>query len=80
MIGWNSLVGQWCRIEGTTENITILGLLILYDIIICIVLDTYVKDITLGEGVKTKPEIIVRNSVVLPHKELSGNHNEEILL
>jgi len=57
VIGWNSLVGQWCRIEGTTENITILG-----------------------EGVKTKPEIIVRNSVVLPHKELSGNHNEEILL
>lgn len=57
VVGWNSVIGQWCRIEGTDGKITILG-----------------------DGVKTKPEIIVRNSVVLPHKELSGNHNEEILL
>jgi len=57
IVGWNSIIGQWCRIEGAVEKPTILG-----------------------EGVKTKPEIIIRNSIVLPHKELSGNHNEEILL
>merc|ERR1712137_456507 len=57
IIGWNSVIGQWCRIEGTDGKITIFG-----------------------DGVKTKPETIVRNSIVLPHKELSRNHNEEILL
>jgi len=26
IIGWNSIIGQWCRIEGTNGKVTILGL------------------------------------------------------
>jgi len=57
IIGWHSTIGQWCRIEGSEGQITILG-----------------------EGVTTKPEIIVRNCVVLPHKELSRNQADQIIL
>eukprot|EP00743_Colponemidia_sp_Colp-15_P003439 GILK01003714.1.p1 GENE.GILK01003714.1~~GILK01003714.1.p1 ORF type:complete len:279 (-),score=50.07 GILK01003714.1:239-1048(-) len=67
IIGWNSTVGQWTRVEGTPnysassrvgqKRITIFGV-----------------------GVVADPEIVVRNSIVLPYKRLTGNFHNEILL
>jgi mannose-1-phosphate guanylyltransferase len=57
IIGWGSVLGQWCRIEGDPNNITILG-----------------------EQVSVSPEVVIRNSIVLPHKVLAKNHSNTILL
>jgi len=66
IIGWNSIIGSWCRIEGTAnEEATSKGLES-----ICI----------LGVGVTVEPEIHIRNCVVLPYKNLSENHDNETIL
>lgn len=36
--------------------------------------------VSLGFGVAAGSEIIVRNCIVMPHKELSGDFIDEILL
>jgi len=70
IIGWNSTIGKWCRIEGSPsdnfnqshgtdnrENITILG-----------------------SGVTVNHELVVRNTIVLQHRELNESVADRILL
>eukprot|EP00128_Syssomonas_multiformis_P017306 Colp12_sorted_trinity150504_noHs@16276 len=73
IIGWNSVIGEWARVEGMpvdgnsnstkfvdgrkNPGLTIFG-----------------KDVTVA------PEVIIRNCVVLPNKELKGSYKDEILL
>ncbi|RWS01288.1 mannose-1-phosphate guanyltransferase alpha-A-like protein, partial [Dinothrombium tinctorium] len=82
IIGWKSIIGQWTRIEGTLcdpnpnkafakmENQNLFsgdGRL--------------TPSITvLGSNVQVAPEIIVLNSIVLPHKELTRSYKNEIIL
>jgi len=68
IIGWNSVIGQWCRIEGVPDYSAQVaehrgcGMTIL------------------GSDVKVAPEIILRSCIVLPHKDLAGNYFNQILL
>ncbi|ORZ00931.1 nucleotide-diphospho-sugar transferase [Syncephalastrum racemosum] len=72
VIGWNSKVGTWARVEGSpagdhnsemmvngvkSQSITILG-----------------KEVTVMD------ETIIRNCIVLPHKELKSSYHSEILM
>ncbi|RHZ87706.1 hypothetical protein Glove_31g17 [Diversispora epigaea] len=72
IIGWDSKVGHWTRVEGTpTSNhatsITQNGIKIQSIAI-------------LAKGVSVKDEIIIRNCIVLPHKELKTSCHNEILM
>jgi len=71
IIGWKSTVGQWARLEGVPDfSVKSVNS---HDVRGC--------GITiLGTGVNAAPEIIVRASIVLPHKDLGGNYYNEILL
>ncbi|KAK3814927.1 MAG: nucleotide-diphospho-sugar transferase [Benniella sp.] len=73
IIGWNSKVGCWSRVEGTlpaahnSTAVTKNGLKIQSVAI-------------LGKEVVVKDEIIIRNCVVLPHKELKQSCENEIVM
>jgi len=67
VVGWNCIVGKWCRLEGVPD-FSQEG-------------DERSNGITiLGTGVVAANETVVRSSIVLPHKELSGNYANQILL
>jgi len=68
IIGWNSTVGVWSRLEGLPDFSADSD-------------DPLKCGITiLGSGVTVGPESVVRASIALPHKELSGSYNNMILL
>ena len=71
IVGWNSIVAQWDRIEGNIvddrDNDA-------YDS------NGYGGITIFAEGVKAGPEICIRNCIVLPHKELYQNYSNSILL
>jgi len=69
IIGWNSVIGQWARLEGvptntfsSTDDVRSGGLTIL------------------GAEVTVAAEVIIHSSIVLPHKDLNGNYHNQILL
>jgi len=69
IIGWESVVGMWTRIEGIPNYTPFL----------------YNQDkrqgITIfGKGAVANREITVRNCIVMPHKALDHSHFNEILL
>ena len=82
VVGWNSTVGSWSRVEGTPEDpnpnkpfakmennplFNINGQLN--------------PSITiLGSNVVVPSEVILLNSIVLPHKELGGSYKNQIIL
>jgi len=72
IIGWESAIGAWCRIEGApdasnTEAITLNGV--------------KMPSITvLGGSVHVADEKVIRNCIVLPHKDLHKSYQNEILL
>ncbi|RWS23129.1 mannose-1-phosphate guanyltransferase alpha-A-like protein [Leptotrombidium deliense] len=82
IVGWKSIIGSWTRVEGTPsdpnpnkpfakmENQTLFrgdGKLN--------------PSITvLGSNVQVSSEVIVLNSIVLPHKELTRSYKNEIIL
>ncbi|SAL95921.1 hypothetical protein [Absidia glauca] len=72
VIGWNSKIGSWARVEGspiTDHNIAMM--------------ENGVKSqsITiLGKEVTVMDETIIRNCIVLPHKELKSSFHSEILM
>jgi len=68
IIGWNSVVGSWTRIEGIPDYTADSD-----DPLKCGIS-------ILGAGVSVGAESIVRASIALPHKELSGSYNNMILL
>uniref|UniRef100_T1IPH8 Uncharacterized protein n=1 Tax=Strigamia maritima TaxID=126957 RepID=T1IPH8_STRMM len=82
IVGWNSVVGAWSRVEGTPcdpnpnkpfakmENVALFNS------------DGRLNpSITvLGCNVQVPQEVIVLNSIVLPHKELNQSYKNEIIL
>lgn len=82
IIGWNSVVGTWSRVEGTPcdpnpnkpfakmENVPLFNSDGRLNPSITI----------LGCNVQVPPEVIVLNSIVLPHKDLSQSYKNEIIL
>lgn len=78
VVGWNSRIGMWSRVEGTPPaGWTMARSGGVWPS------KTGVKDqsITiLGENVSVAPETYVRNCTVLPHKELKSSYSDEILM
>ncbi|GFY44904.1 mannose-1-phosphate guanyltransferase alpha-B [Trichonephila inaurata madagascariensis] len=82
IIGWNSTVGTWARVEGTPcdpnpnkpfakmENVPLFNNNGHLNPSITV----------LGCNVQVPPEVIVLNSIVLPHKDLSQSYKNEIIL
>lgn len=82
IIGWNSIVGEWSRVEGTpcgpNPNMPFAKLeskpLFHHD-------GRLNPSITiLGCNVQVPNEVIIMNSIVLPHKELRGSYKNQIIL
>ncbi|KNE66323.1 hypothetical protein AMAG_10546 [Allomyces macrogynus ATCC 38327] len=72
VIGWNSKVGKWARVEGTPTEATAAKLM-----------DHGHKTQTstvIGHEVTIADEVIIRNCIVLPHKELKASYRDDILL
>lgn len=74
IVGWDCRIGKWGRVEGSpitgsddVEEVTHSGVKVNS---ICI----------LGEDVSVKDEVFIRNSIVLPHKELGGNKHNEVIM
>lgn len=82
IIGWDCVVGQWARVEGYPSDLDP------NDPLSLIASDSLFNEegrlnpsITiLGEGVAIPGEVVVLNSIVLPHKELSGSYKNQIIL
>ncbi|KAG2180805.1 hypothetical protein INT43_008384 [Umbelopsis isabellina] len=72
VVGWDSRIGTWARVEGSpvqghSTTVTRNGV--------------KSQSITiLGKEVSVKDEIIIRNCIVLPHKELKASFHNEILM
>ncbi|KAG2174008.1 hypothetical protein INT44_000122 [Umbelopsis vinacea] len=72
VVGWDSRIGAWARVEGSpvqghSTTVTKNGV--------------KSQSITiLGKEVSVKDEIIIRNCIVLPHKELKASFHNEILM
>jgi mannose-1-phosphate guanylyltransferase len=67
IVGWNSIIGEWSRLEGIPDFSP--------------TADARSCGITiLGTGVYVAPEIVIRSSIVLPHKDIFHNINNQILL
>ena len=81
IIGWNSTIGSWVRIEGTPTDPDPNKA---YSKIEHQPLFTRGKlnpSITIiGSNTIIPPELLVRNSIILPHKELNQNYKNEIIL
>ncbi|KAI8911391.1 nucleotide-diphospho-sugar transferase [Powellomyces hirtus] len=72
VVGWDSKIGSWCRVEGapgesTALNATLKG----YKIPSATILG---KDVTVAD------EIAIRNCIVLPHKDIKTSQHNEILM
>lgn len=72
IVGWESKIGCWARVEGAPGdasqlNATYKGLKIPGATI-------------LGRGVQIADELVVRNCIVLPHKEIKISYHNEILM
>jgi len=82
IVGWNSTVGTWARVEGTpigpNPNMPFAKLINkpLFNA------DGRLNpNITiLGSKVQIPGEVVVLNSIVLPHKELSDSYKNQIIL
>lgn len=73
IIGWNSIIGQWARVEGQPPNAS--------QIRVNSAETSLVRDVTIfGVSVVASPELIIRNCIVLPHKTLTQSYHDEILL
>ncbi|KAJ1675419.1 hypothetical protein EV182_001305 [Spiromyces aspiralis] len=74
IIGWESRIGRWSRVEGSPFSTTYDGHEITHDGVkvnnICI----------LGQDVSVKDEVYIRNSIVLPHKDLNTSQHNEIIM
>ncbi|OMH81588.1 Mannose-1-phosphate guanyltransferase alpha-B [Zancudomyces culisetae] len=74
IVGWGGKIGRWSRVEGNPDNgdektdqVTSSGVKIDS---ICI----------LGQDITVSDEAFVRNSIVLPHKHISSDIHNEIIM
>ncbi|CAH8670093.1 unnamed protein product [Dicrocoelium dendriticum] len=82
VIGWNAIVGQWARVEGTPNDpnpdkpFTKLDVLPVFN-----TKGQLNPSITvIGSNVEVPAEIIVLNCIVLPYKELVHSSKNQIIL
>lgn len=81
IVGWDSTIGRWARVEGTPSDPNP------NDPYAKIDSETLFRDgrltpsITiLGCSVTIPAEVVILNSIVLPHKELSRSYKNQIIL
>ncbi|TGZ74794.1 hypothetical protein CRM22_000759 [Opisthorchis felineus] len=82
VIGWNTIIGKWARVEGTPNDpnpnkpFTKLDVLPVFN-----AKGQLNPSITvIGSNVEVPAEIIVLNCIVLPHKELAHSSKNQIIL
>lgn len=82
VIGWSSKVGDWCRVEGTPEDPNPNKPFAKMDNSPLFNSSGQLNpSITiLGGHVVVPSEVIILNSIVLPHKELGGSYKNQIIL
>jgi len=82
VIGWNSSVGSWSRVEGTPEdpNPNKPFAKIENNPLFNISGQLNPSITILGSNVVVPSEIMLLNSIVLPHKELGGSYKNQIIL
>ncbi|RKP25166.1 nucleotide-diphospho-sugar transferase [Syncephalis pseudoplumigaleata] len=74
VIGWRSRIGAWARIEGDSAPNSLAQR---------VITENGVKvqsSAILGEQVTVGDELVIRNCIVLPHKELKNSFKNEILM
>ncbi|KAL5488681.1 hypothetical protein EMCRGX_G017659 [Ephydatia muelleri] len=82
IIGWDCILGAWSRIEGYPSNLNP------NDPLAHLSTESLFNDdgrlnpsiTVIGEGVIVHPELMVLNSIVLPHKDLTANFKNQIIL
>lgn len=72
VVGWEGRIGDWARVEGSPEDATHLNA-------------TYkglkIPTATvMGASVSVGDETVIRNCIVLPHKELKYSYHNEVLM
>lgn len=89
IVGWNSTVGSWARVEGSPvgsafedEQLTVNGVkkpsvTILSTHTCSHALITHSR---LGGDIHVADERCIRNCIVLPHKDLTSNYHNEIVM
>lgn len=72
IVGWMSVIGEWSRVEGGTPSAGNGSFPV----------DGIVKPtVTIfGEDVQVGDEVVIRNCVVLPHKELKASCANEVIM
>ncbi|XP_076459554.1 mannose-1-phosphate guanyltransferase alpha-A-like isoform X2 [Babylonia areolata] len=82
VIGWHSTVGYWTRVEGTPNDPNPDKAFAKVEIPSMFTNDGRLNpSITvIGSNVQVPSEVIVLNSIVLPHKDLSGCYKNQIIL
>ena len=81
IIGWNSFIGCWTRIEGTPSDPDPNKPFAKIDHQSLFTNGKLNPSITIiGSNVNVPHEIIIRNAIVLPHKELNSSYKNEIIL
>jgi len=69
MVGWNSKVGPWCRIEGTLFSDERSKFLQGQKFDVCV----------LGVGTVVEPEVMLRNCLVMPFIRVKKNDANKII-
>ncbi|KEF59974.1 mannose-1-phosphate guanylyltransferase [Exophiala aquamarina CBS 119918] len=74
IVGWNSRVGAWARVEGTPLSVTTHNTSIIKN-------GVKVQSITiLGKEVGVSDEVRVQNCICLPYKELKRDVTNEVIM
>ncbi|XP_072031264.1 mannose-1-phosphate guanylyltransferase regulatory subunit alpha-A-like isoform X2 [Amphiura filiformis] len=82
IIGWNSTVGAWSRVEGTPNdpNPNAPHAKVDSDALFNIEGKLNPSITILGDSVTVPPEVIILNAIVLPDKKMDGSFKNQILL
>lgn len=82
IVGWNSTVGKWCRIEGTppTINPDAPHARIESDRLFDDSGRLIPSSTVLGRGVEISDEIVIRNCIVMPSKAINYSIKNQIVL
>jgi mannose-1-phosphate guanylyltransferase len=81
IVGWNSVIGSWVRVEGTPSDPDPNKAYAKIDHQGLFTKGKLNPSITIiGSNVIVPSELLVRNSIILPHKELNQCYKNEIIL
>lgn len=82
IVGWNSVVGAWTRVEGTPNDPNPNKPFAKLEIPSLFTNDGRLNpSITvIGSKVQVPPEVIILNSIVLPDKDLNSSYKNQIIL